>query len=84
MDGLGTKLGRIHMQKQDLSKLQLRKVKALKRKADDDNKDEAKPNANSNKKQKKDVEDASNETTQQVEQKSKKVKKSSKKQKVSV
>ena len=29
-DGLGTTFGRIHMEKQDLSKLQLRKVKALK------------------------------------------------------
>lgn len=32
-------LGRIHMQKQDMSKLQLRKVKALKRKHDQTNGD---------------------------------------------
>jgi ribosome production factor 2 len=30
---LGTTFGRIHMEKQDLSKLQLRKVKAFKRKS---------------------------------------------------
>ena len=30
-DAFGTKEGRIHMQKQDLSKLQLRKMKGLKR-----------------------------------------------------
>ena len=38
-DVFGTKTGRIHMQKQDLNKLQTRKVKALKRTADktDDN-----------------------------------------------
>ena len=38
-DVFGTKTGRIHMHKQDLNKLQTRKVKALKRTADktDDN-----------------------------------------------
>ena len=30
-DAFGTKLGRVHMQRQDFSKLQLRKVKALKK-----------------------------------------------------
>ena len=30
-DAFGTKEGRIHMEKQDLSKLQLRKIKGLKR-----------------------------------------------------
>lgn len=40
MDKLGSKMGRIHMQKQDLSKLQLRKVKALKRKHDGGDEDE--------------------------------------------
>ena len=84
MDGLGTKLGRIHMQKQDLSKLQLRKVKALKRKADNDNKEATEPTENSNKKQKRDADDASNETTQQAERKPKKAKQSNKKQEVSV
>lgn len=38
-DKLGNVLGRIHMQKQDMSKLQLRKVKALKRKHDQTNGD---------------------------------------------
>ena len=33
-DVFGTTTGRIHMQSQDLNKLQLRKVKALKRSAD--------------------------------------------------
>ncbi len=33
-DAFGSTLGRIHMQKQDLSKLQLRKVKALKKAPD--------------------------------------------------
>jgi len=84
VDGLGTKLGRIHMQKQDLSKLQLRKVKALKRKADDDNKEATKQTPNSNKKQKRDADDALNNTTQQVERNFKKAKRSSKKQELSV
>lgn len=35
-------VGRIHMQKQDLSKLQLRKVKALKRSHSDANGDDGK------------------------------------------
>lgn len=33
-DGLGTTYGRIHMQKQDLDRLQLRKLKAFKKKFD--------------------------------------------------
>lgn len=41
-DKLGTTFGRIHMQKQDLSKLQLRKVKAFKRKSDSDKESVAK------------------------------------------
>ena len=32
-DAFGTKQGRIHMQKQDLTKLQTRKMKGLKRKS---------------------------------------------------
>jgi len=32
-DAFGTQLGRVHMQKMDLSKLQTRKMKGLKRKA---------------------------------------------------
>lgn len=40
MDNFGSVLGRIHMQKQDLSKLQLRKMKGLKRKHDQDDQDE--------------------------------------------
>ena len=32
-DAFGTRLGRVHMQKMDLSKLQTRKMKGLKRKA---------------------------------------------------
>ena len=34
-DPFGTKEGRIHMQRQDFDKLQVRKMKALKRKTDD-------------------------------------------------
>ncbi|CAF0776477.1 unnamed protein product [Brachionus calyciflorus] len=56
-DGLGTTYGRIHMQKQDLDKLQTRKLKAFKRKFDkseeENGKDEIK-----NKKAKKNTENA--------------------------
>ena len=34
MDAFGNRLGRIHMEKQDLSKLQVRKMKGLKRRND--------------------------------------------------
>jgi ribosome production factor 2 len=33
MDGFGSQLGRVHMQKMDLSKLQTRKMKGLKQKS---------------------------------------------------
>lgn len=42
-DVFGTKTGRIHMQSQDLDKLQLRKSKALKRSADPQNAANKKP-----------------------------------------
>ncbi|RNA44375.1 ribosome production factor 2 -like protein [Brachionus plicatilis] len=52
-DGLGTTYGRIHMQKQDLDRLQLRKLKAFKRKFDKP--DQNKSGNENNKKAKKDT-----------------------------
>ena len=40
MDAFGTKLGRIHMTKQNLDSLQTRKMKGLKRKSDEGAEDE--------------------------------------------
>lgn len=41
-DSMGDKIGRVHLSKQDLSELQLRKMKALKRSRNDDGEAEAK------------------------------------------
>ena len=40
-DAFGSKLGRIHMTKQDLDNLQTRKMKGLKRKSSDNNKSDS-------------------------------------------
>ena len=49
-DAFGSKLGRVHMKRQDFSKLQTRKVKGLKRSRD--MRDSADPALRSRKKQK--------------------------------
>ena len=50
-DDIGDKFGRVHMGKQDLDKLQTRKMKGLKRGAADDEEDDAGEAAGSGKRQ---------------------------------